>query len=243
MASFVAASAGVTICKHGNVAASSTSGSFDFLAAIGVDIDKTPAQVEQQLANHGLAFAWAKTFHPAMRHAGPVRTSLGISTVFNILGPLVHPGGVKRIVMGVATETRAEQLARVLFERGMIRAWVIAGFDGLDELSTAGPNRVFEVTRHDIREMTIHPEAAGIDLVATASLAGGTAADNARIFTAMIESSGGVDAAGDIVVLNAAAALVVAEIEPDLGTAVASARRALSSGQVKALYDEFIAED
>ncbi len=104
MASFVAAAAGVTICKHGNVAASSTSGSFDFLAAIGVDIDKTPNQVEQQLANHGLAFAWAKTFHPAMRHAGPVRTSLGISTVFNILGPLVHPGGVKRIVMGVATE-------------------------------------------------------------------------------------------------------------------------------------------
>ncbi len=243
MASFVAASAGVTICKHGNVAASSTSGSFDFLAAIGVDIDKTPAQVEQQLANHGLAFAWAKTFHPAMRHAGPVRTSLGISTVFNILGPLVHPGGVKRIVMGVATETRAEQLARVLFERGMIRAWVIAGFDGLDELSTAGPNRVFEVTRHDIREMTIHPEAAGIDLVATASLAGGTAADNARIFTAMIKSAGGVDAAEDIVALNAAAALVVAEIEPDLGTAVASARRALRSGQVKALYDEFITGD
>lgn len=241
MASFVAAAAGATICKHGNVAASSTSGSFDFLKAMGVEIDIGPAAVEELVKTQGLAFAWAKTFHPSMRHAGPVRTSMGVPTVFNVLGPLVHPGRVKRIVLGVSGADRGEQMARILLGRHMNRAWVIAGFDGLDELSTVGPNEVWEVTPGSIKQLTIHPEAVGIELVAPAALAGGNGEANAAIFRRMMVDPSSEQAASDIVCLNAAAALVVADVEPNLVTAVATARSALESGAVSERFEAFIA--
>lgn len=239
MASFVAAAAGATVCKHGNVAASSTSGSFDFLARIGVDINVSPAQVEQQLVDHRLAFAWAKTFHPAMRHAGAVRSALGIPTVFNLLGPLVHPGGVTHIVLGVADEKRAAQLARVLFDRGMDSAWVIAGHDGFDELSTVGANRVWVVDRQTVSERVVHPREAGMGLSAPADLAGGSADENARLFTSLIDEPDQVAPIADIVVLNAAAALVVSGARADLASAADAARHALTSGRVQELHASF----
>lgn len=241
MASFVAAAAGVTVCKHGNVAASSSSGSFDFLAAVGVDINPTPAEVETLLERHGLAFAWAKTFHPAMRHAGPVRAAIGIPTVFNILGPLVHPGHTKRIVLGVASRQRAEQMARILLGRRMAKAWVVAGHDGLDELSTVGPNLVQEVTASGIKELTVHPEAVGLPLVEYSELAGGDGARNAEIFKNMISDPSSEPAVSGIVALNAGAALLVAGLKPDLVSAVAEAQRALESGEVERLFHAFIA--
>jgi anthranilate phosphoribosyltransferase len=241
MASFVAAAAGATVCKHGNVAASSSSGSFDFLDAVGVDINPTPREVEELLERHGLAFAWAKTFHPAMRHAGPVRAAIGLPTVFNILGPLVHPGHTKRIVLGVATHERAEQMARILLGRRMAKAWVVAGHDGLDELSTVGPNRVWEVTASGIKELTVHPEAVGLPLAGYADLAGGDGSRNAEIFTRLIEHPSSEPAVANIVIFNAGAALVVAGVAADLGSAVAEARHALESGKVAELFESFTA--
>lgn len=241
MASIVAAAAGATICKHGNVAASSSSGSFDFLRAIGVDIDLSPVAVERLVREKGLAFAWAKTFHPCMRHAGPVRTSMGVPTVFNVLGPLVHPGRVKRIVLGVSGAKRGEQMARILLGRRMNRAWVIAGFDGLDELSTVGPNEVWEITPDSIKQRTIHPEEVDIQLVAPAALAGGDGAANAVIFRRMMADPTAEAAATDIVCLNAGAALVVADVESSLLSAVAQARRVLDSGLVAEWFEAFIA--
>ncbi|MFW2383708.1 MAG: anthranilate phosphoribosyltransferase [Acidimicrobiales bacterium] len=239
MASFVAAAAGATVCKHGNVAASSSSGSFDFLDAVGVDINPTPTEVEQLIERYGLAFAWAKTFHPAMRHAGPVRAAVGIPTVFNILGPLVHPGHTKRIVLGVASDERAEQMARILSGRGMARAWVVAGHDGLDELSTVGPTRVWDVTGSGIKELTVHPEAVGIPLVEHSDLAGGDGGRNAEIFRRMITDPDSEPAASGIVRLNAGAALLVAGVEPDLVSAVAAATDSLTSGKVAELFETF----
>ncbi len=241
MASFVAAAAGAIVCKHGNVAASSSSGSFDFLAAVGVDINPAPSEVEALLERHGLAFAWAKTFHPAMRHAGPVRAAIGIPTVFNILGPLVHPGRTKRIVLGVSSEERAEQLARILLGRGMARAWVVAGHDGLDELSTVGPNRVWDVTPTGTKELTVHPEAVGLPLATYADLVGGDGARNAEIFKRLIQDPNSESAAAGIVSLNAGAALLVAGVVTDLVAGVASAREALDTGKVAELFDSFSA--
>ncbi len=208
---------------------------------VGVDINPTPSEVEALVNRHGLAFAWAKTFHPAMRHAGPVRAAIGIPTVFNILGPLVHPGKVKRIVLGVSSDDRAEQMARILLGRGMARAWVVAGHDGLDELSTVGPNRVWDVTAAGIRELIVHPEAAGLPLVTYDDLAGGDGARNAEIFKRLITDPNSEAAAAGIVSLNAGAALMVSGVVADLVSGVAEARKALDDGRVAHLFEAFTA--
>lgn len=238
MAAFVAAAAGATVAKHGNVSASSSSGSFNLLQALGVDTSGGAAEAEASLEAHGLAFLWARTFHPAMRHAGPVRSALGIPTVFNVLGPLVHPGQVRRIVLGTPSEQRAEQLARVLAIRNVARAWVVCGFDGLDEISTAGPSKVWDVSANGIKEVTIHPEAVGISLTSYDNLPGGDGEVNAQIFRRMMDDPSSEAAAADIVVLNAAAGLVVADVASDLISAVEAARTALDSGTVTDLFDK-----
>lgn len=146
MACIVAGAAGAIVCKHGNRRASSTSGSFDFLEALGIDITISPSDLERCVAEIGVGFAFARSFHPAMRFAGPVRGELGIPTVFNTLGPLAHPGRIKRQLVGVATEGRAEAVAAVLAELGSHRAWVVTGAGGLDEVSTSGPSIIFDVS-------------------------------------------------------------------------------------------------
>lgn len=236
MASFVAAACGATVCKHGNRRASSTSGSFDFLEALGVAIDVQPRQLEQCLGETGVGFAFARTFHPAMRFAGPVRTELGVPTVFNILGPLANPGRVRRQLIGTATVERARDLAVVLHRRGSHSSWVVCGAGGLDELTVTGPTKVFRVEPDGPRPFTVDPGQVGLRVHPDDAIAGGDSARNAEVFEAMID--GEESARSDIVVLNAGAALVVAGVAADLADGVAMASKALADGAVRRKLDQ-----
>lgn len=234
MAAFVAAGAGAVVCKHGNFKASSTSGSFDFLAALGVSVDPDAAALERQVADHGVGFALAKTFHPSMRHAGPVRTELGIPTVFNILGPLAHPAQLRRQVIGCASEPLAERMATVLNALGSEHAWVVTGDGGIDEISTTGPSVVFEVRDGDVQRLTLDVEDLGIKRPSSMDeLAGGTAEDNVAIFHRILNGTA-TGARRDIVLLNAAAGLVVAGLADDLGAGLEQAQAAIEDGRVAA---------
>ncbi len=229
MASVVAAAAGAVVCKHGNRRASSTSGSFDFLEAVGINFDLSPDQLASCVEEVGLGFAFARTYHPAMRFAGPVRADLGIPTVFNILGPLAHPGRLTRQVVGVATEDRARSLAEVLHQLGSESAWVVTGHDGLDELTLTGPSTVWQVSPEGLERFLVDLDDVGLGSVSAADLAGGDAADNARIFDTIL--SGKTGAHRDIVILNAGAGLVVAGQATTLSDGVAAAAAAIDDGR------------
>jgi anthranilate phosphoribosyltransferase len=229
MASFVAAGAGATVCKHGNRKASSTSGSFDFLEALGLDVDITPEHLEAQVREIGLGFAFARTFHPAMRHVGPVRAELGIPTVFNVLGPLSHPGRLTRQVIGVADWSIAGRMAQVLRATGSQRALVVHGHGGLDELTTTGPSRMLSLDAGEIEEIEIDAADLGLARVTPDQLAGGDAAANAAIAGRVFAGESGP--ARDIVVLNAGAGLVAAGLATDLGEGIARSAAAIDDGR------------
>jgi len=229
MASVVAAAAGATVCKHGNRKASSTSGSFDLLEALGVAIDLDGPGVERCVERAGVGFCFARTFHPAMRHAGPVRAELGIPTVFNVLGPLSHPGRVTRQVVGVSDPQLLDRIAAVLAARNVTHAWVVHGSGALDEVTTTGTTDVREVRDGDVRSFAVDPEDVGISRVSAGALAGGDAATNATIFGAVLD--GEPSAAADIVVLNAAAGLVVGSVVDTLAEGVEAARSAIADGR------------
>lgn len=228
MACIVASAAGAIVCKHGNRRASSTSGSFDLLEALGVATDLGPPELEACVDEIGLGFAFARLYHPAMRYAGPVRVELGIPTVFNVLGPLANPGRVVRQVVGVADPVRARSMAEVLSGIGSEAAWVVAGHGGLDELSTTGPSTVFVVGGGQVVEQTVDPAALGLSCGSLDELSGGGAGDNAEIFLRMVAGERGPRR--DIVVLNAAAGLVVAGVAADLQAGVSAATAALDDG-------------
>ncbi|MEM7341517.1 MAG: anthranilate phosphoribosyltransferase [Actinomycetota bacterium] len=233
MACLVAAGAGATVCKHGNRRASSTSGAFDFLEAIGVGIELTPEQLSECVSTVGVGFAFARTFHPTMRFVGPVRAELGIPTVFNVLGPLAHPGRIRRQVVGTATVELAEKMAGVLANLGRDRAWVVSGHGGLDELSLTGPTTVFDVGPDGINRHEIDPADLGLTVVPSLdAIAGGDAARNAELFQAILDGSER-GARRDIVVLNAAAGLVVAGVSGSLTEAVAVAADSIDSGAAR----------
>lgn len=235
MASFVAAAAGARICKHGNYRASSTSGSFDFLTALGVSVDLDPANIERCVEELGVAFAPARLFHPAMRHAAPVRAELGIPTVFNILGPIAHPAQPKRQLVGTANESVASRLAEVFQRLGSELAWVVSGAGGLDEVSTAGPSVIYVVTPQGVRRTEVDVLELGIQPPTSADrLAGGNAADNVRHFRQILDGSDD-GPRHDIVALNAGAALAVSGIADSLGSGVVLAKAAISDGRVEAL--------
>lgn len=237
MAAFVAAGAGAVVCKHGNFKASSTSGSFDFLHALGVRVDLEPAELERQVAEHGLGFALARTFHPSMRHAGPVRSELGIPTVFNVLGPLAHPAQLRRQVIGCASEALAERMSTVLSALGSVHAWVVTGDGGIDEISTTGPSVIFEVRDGTVKRISLDLDDLGIARPSSMDeLAGGTAEENAAIFGRILAGSA-TGARRDIVLLNAAAGLVVSGLAEDLGAGLEKAQAAISDGRVAAKLD------
>lgn len=236
MASFVAAAAGATVCKHGNYKASSTSGSFDFLDQLGVTTGLHGPALSQCVTQTGLGFALARTYHPSMRHAGPVRSELGIPTVFNILGPLAHPGQPARQVLGTTNPESAQRMAAVRREMGCERAWIVVGADGLDELSTTGVNQVLVATPDGITEIEVRAGDVGLTEVSLDQLVGGDAAANVAIFERMMAGENGP--ARDIVVLNAAAGLLVAGQAETLGGGVELASAALDSGAVKAKVAE-----
>ncbi len=235
MATIAASAAGATMCKHGNVKASSTSGAFDFLGTLGIRIDIAPERLERCVAELGCGFAWAKTFHPAMRFAGPVRSQIGVPTVFNQLGPMAHPGALTRQVIGAADVDVAAKLAEVLRGSGSEHAWVVAGADGLDELSTTGTNTVFEVRPDGVTPTEIAPGDVDLATVTLDDLAGGDAERNVGLFRGLLDDPTGP--VGDIVCLNAGAALVVAGRVDQLGDGVAAARAAFADGAVGALVE------
>jgi len=238
LAGLIVAACGVPVAKHGNRAASSKSGAADILQALGVKIGLSPAEVMNCIGKTGFAFMVAPAHHPAMRHVAPVRTELGTRTIFNLLGPLSNPAGVKRILLGVFAESWLEPIAETLRDLGTERAWVIHGSDGLDELTTTGPTRVVELKDGAIRRFEINPEEAGIACAEPEALKGGEPSPNAAALLAVV--GGEKNAYRDIAVLNAAAALVVAGKANSLRDGAETAATALDSGRVAELLQNVV---
>ena len=239
MACFVAAGAGATVCKHGNVKASSTSGAFDLLDAIGVPIGAAPHEVEQTVRSVGLGFAFAKTFHPAMRHVAGVRSQIGIPTVFNLLGPLSHPGRVQRQVIGVPEPSLAPTLAAVLQATGSVRSLVVHGDGRFDEFTTTGPNLVVDLNEGKVTEQRVEAADVGLASATPDELRGGDTAVNARILAGILAGEPGPKR--DMVVLNAAAGLVVAGVADDLAAGVEAAAAAIDDGRAAQKFAEVTA--
>jgi anthranilate phosphoribosyltransferase len=238
MAALVVAGAGVRVCKHGNRAASSRCGAADLLEALGVNLDVDPAGVARCVESAGIGFCFAPRFHPAMRHAVPTRRELGVPTVFNFLGPLANPAGVRRQVVGVADPAMAERMARVLAARGSERVLVVRGDDGLDELTTTTTSTVVELVDGEVRTRTVDPTALGLDRAEPADLVGGDAAHNADVAKRVL--SGDRGAHRDVVVLNAAAGLLVAGVVDDLGAGVVRAGEVIDDGSAAAALDALV---
>ena len=239
MAALVVAGAGVRVCKHGNRAASSRCGSADLLEALGVNLDVEPAGVARCVEEAGIGFCFAPRFHPAMRHAVPTRRELGVPTVFNLLGPLANPAGVRRQVVGVADAAMAERMARVLAARGSQRVLVVHGDDGLDELTTTTTSTVVELVDGEVRTTTVDPADLGIGRAAPSDLTGGDADANAAVAKRVLAGEPG--AHRDIVVLNAAAGLVAAGAAADLAAGVTRACQSIDTGAAAGALDRLVA--
>ncbi|MFN7618684.1 MAG: anthranilate phosphoribosyltransferase [bacterium] len=234
-AALVLAGAGLKVAKHGNRAMSSKSGSSDVLSVLGVNLQAGPAQQRRSLDQAGIAFLFAPAYHGAMRHVGPVRAEIGFRTVFNLLGPLSNPAGAKRQVMGVYDPRLLEPLAEVLGRLGATRAWTVHG-QGLDELTTTGETEVAEWKDGTVRRFTVTPEDAGLPRASLDALRGGDAEENAMALRALLDGDAG--AYRDIVLLNAAAALVVADRAADLAEGAALAAAVIDDGRAaRALAD------
>ena len=236
-AALIAAAAGVVVAKHGNRAASSRSGSADVLEALGARIDLTPRQVGECINRVGIGFLFAQSFHPAMRHAGPLRAQIGIPTVFNVLGPLTNPAGARRQLLGVARAGLLELIAGALARLGTRRALVVHGLEGLDEISIAGPTRVVSVRSERVEQFQIRPSDFGLEEQSLAEVAGGDPAHNAEIIRRVFAGESGP--ARDFMLLNSAAALLVAGRVEDLGEGVELAGATLDSGAARDKLAEF----
>ncbi len=237
-ACFVVAGAGVPVCKHGNRRASSSSGSTDVLEALGVTVELDGPAVARCVADAGVGFAFARVFHPAMRHAGPVRAELGVPTVFNLLGPLSHPGRVDRQVIGVADPSLAPLVIDVLRRRGAPRAMVVHGSDGLDELTLSGPSFVWELRDGEVTETEVHPSHLGLEMIVVEDIGVGAPEDNAEVVREVLAGGGG--ARRDLVALNAAAGLVVAGRVDDLGAGLDLANESIDGGHAAGCLDRLI---
>jgi anthranilate phosphoribosyltransferase len=234
----VVAACGVPVAKHGNRAVSSRSGSADVLKALGVQIDAPAALMETALQEAGICFLMAPHFHTAMRHISPVRVELELRTLFNLLGPLTNPAGAKHQVIGVFGRRFLVPFAESLRELGSHRAWIVHGSDGLDEITLAGPSFVAELRDGEVQEFTITPEEAGLTPAPTSALKGGDAYHNARALSAML--SGEPGAYRDVVLLNAAAALLVAGKAADLREGVVLAAAAIDARKAKEVLAQLV---
>src|SRR5438552_3612047 len=207
-AALVVAACGVRVAKHGNRSASSKAGGADVYEALGVRVAAPPAVVERCLAEVGIGFFFAPTFHPSMRHVAPVRRELGVRTAFNLLGPLTNPAAATRQLVGVPRPELTELLARALMLLGAKRAWVVHGADGIDEMTTTGYTKISECRDGAVNTFYLHPADVGLPKAPAGSLQGGDARENARIFEGILE--GGRGPARDVVLLNAGASLFIA---------------------------------
>ena len=237
---FVAAGAGLRVAKHGNRAASSKCGSADVLGELGVNLDLTPQQVGQCVDEVGIGFLFAAKLHPAMKHAIGVRRELGVRTIFNILGPLTNPAGATRQLMGVFTPDLTDMLARVLGELGSRSAFVVCGYGNLDELTTTGPNRVSHLHDGAVESYDLIPEDYGFRGAHISDLLGGDAPTNAAILRGVL-SSEIRDAKRDVVLLNAAAALVAGGLCANVNDGIALSAETSDSGAALGKLDALIA--
>jgi anthranilate phosphoribosyltransferase len=237
-AAFVAAGAGIPVAKHGNRAASSRCGSADVLEALGVDITLDAGGVRRCIEVAGMGFCFAPTFHPAMRHAGPARKELGVRTVFNVLGPLANPGRVRRQALGVGAAPLAPLMVRVLKDLGHERALVFYGEDGLDELTTTGLSRVYQLKDGRVSEHELDPRELGFSRSRPEDLRGGTPPENANLLRQVLDGEAGPRR--DVVLLNAAAAVMAAGRADEWAEAVTVAAESLDSGRARKVLDRLV---
>jgi anthranilate phosphoribosyltransferase len=229
---FVLAGAGLTVAKHGNRSVSSLCGSADVLEALGVNLEVTTEVVQSCISKVGIGFMFAPLFHSAMKHVAPVRREMGIRTVFNILGPLANPAGAKRQVLGVYKRELVPVMAEVLGRLGAIRAMVVHGGDGLDEITITGPTFVAELNAGVVTQYEVSPEQFGIPVSTLEDIKGGDAGENADIIRKVLGGEPGP--CRDVVLLNAAAALYVAERAPDIKGGLVLAAEAIDNGSSRA---------
>ncbi len=232
-AALVVAACGVPVAKHGNRSVSSQCGSADVLEALGVKVAASPDVVERCLRDVGIAFFFAPTFHPAMRHAAQARKDLGVRTAFNLLGPLTNPAGAPRQIVGVPRPELTELMARALLLLGSTRAWVVHGADGLDELSTTGYTKVSECRHGAVQTFYVHPADFGLAKSSLDTLRGGDAVQNAQRIREILDGATGPTR--NIVLLNAGAALFIAGRAASVGAGIADAAGAIDSGTAKAV--------
>ncbi|MHB1110390.1 MAG: anthranilate phosphoribosyltransferase [Devosia sp.] len=237
--SIVVAAAGVPVAKHGNRALSSKSGASDVLQALGINIDLAPEQISRCIKEAGIGFMFAPAHHPAMKHVGPVRMELGTRTMFNLLGPQSNPAGARRYMLGVYAKEWVEPVAAALLANRAVSAWVVHGHDGLDEVSTTGPSFVAQIKNGNLTSFEVTPEQAGLPRATLADIKGGDPAHNAAALRALLD--GAKTPYRDIVLLNAAAAFIVAERAGDLGTGVKLAEAEIDSGRARRTLDKLIA--
>lgn len=244
MAALIAAGAGAKVVKHGNRAASSTSGSADVLEALGVRLDLPIPRVAHNAEEAGITFCFAQVFHPSMRHAAVARRELGVPTAFNFLGPMINPANVQASAVGVANEQMAPLVAGVLAKRGS-RGLVFRGNDGLDELTTTGPSHVWEIRNGEVAEEIFDPRGLGIRQATLEDLRGGDAVANAAVVRAVL--SGAPGAARDAALLNAAAGLVAFDLDAvgplaeRMAGAMKRAEESIASGAAAAVLDRWVA--
>ncbi|MBC8338978.1 MAG: anthranilate phosphoribosyltransferase [Rhodospirillales bacterium] len=238
-AAIVVAGCGVPVAKHGNRALSSKSGAADVLGALGVNIDADMGLVERAIADAGIGFLMAPRHHSAMKHVGPARVEMGVRTIFNILGPLSNPAGVTRQFTGVFSKDWIEPMAEVLRNLGCEAAWIVHGSDGLDEMTTTGPTHVAELKNGQITAFDVSPEDAGIALAKPEDLKGGDAGYNADALRAVLDGAPGPYR--DIVVFNAAGALIVAGKADDLKAGAEMAAASIDGGKAKAALEKWVA--
>jgi anthranilate phosphoribosyltransferase len=237
-AALIVAGAGVPVAKHGNRALSSKSGAADVLAALGVNIDLTPEQIGHCISEAGIGFMFAPAHHPAMKNVGPTRVELGTRTIFNLLGPLSNPAGVRRQMVGVFSKQWTEPLAQVLKNLGAERAWVVHGSDGLDEITTSGPTTVTSLEDGEVRTFQISPEDVGLAKVKPEALRGGDAPANASAVQDVLE--GKKTPFRDVALFNAAAALLVAGKAKSLQAGLDLATHSVDSGEAEGRLDRLI---
>jgi len=237
-AAFVAAGAGVRVAKHGNRAMTSGCGSADVLEALGARIDLQPEQVAHCIEQAGFGFMFAQTFHPAMKHAAPTRREIGVRTVFNILGPLTNPAGAQSQLLGVARPELGPLLATALVRLGCRRALVVHGYDGVDELSLSGPSTVHEVRDRSSRQYVVTPEDAGLPTAPADAIRGGTPEENAAFVRAVLGGEPGP--LRDVVVLNAAAGLIAADVARDINEGARRAEKAIDSGSAADRLNRYV---
>ena len=232
----VTAGCGIPVAKHGNRALSSKSGAADVLTALGVNLDADMSLIERSIAEAGIGFMMAPRHHESFKYVGPVRVEMGIRTVFNILGPLCNPAGVKRYLIGVFAQEWVQPMAQTLAKLGCEKAWVVHGADHLDELSTTGENTICEVSGGSVREFNLSPEEAGLPRASLADLKGGDGTYNAERLSALLDGQ----QYRDIVLFGTGAALLIADKAANIKEGVAMAASAIDSGKARSALEDMV---